>query len=96
MSTNYNAHLVNDKELELAIVALRAAQPGEFAVLVSRLEAWRRKAYLAACGSEGRLSVRCLGSSIAYDSLLGIIADADGVIKEEEKPKKEEIPPWDE
>ena len=95
MSTNFNPYLANDKELELALVALRASQPGEFAVLVSRLETWRRKAYLAACGSEGQQSDRCLGSSVAYDSILGLIADADGVIKEE-KPKEKEAPQWDE
>ncbi|MBQ9345453.1 MAG: hypothetical protein IJT88_09600 [Kiritimatiellae bacterium] len=97
MSTNFNPYLANDAELERAIVALRAARPGEFAVLVSRLEGWRRKAYRAACGAEGQQSDRSLGSSLAFDDLLGMIADADGVIKEEKQPEEEkEAPPWDE
>lgn len=96
MSTNYNPILAADTELELAIVALRAARPGEFAVLEDRMKKWGRTAFLSAFKLSGQHSDRRMGMSFAYDRIADVFADADGVIKEEEKPSVEEAPPWDE
>lgn len=96
MSTNFNPTLAHDTELELAIVALRAARPGEFAVLEDRLKKWGRAAFLSAFKLSGQHSDRSMGMAFAYDRIADVFADADGVIKDEKPKEKEEPSTWDE